>query len=70
MREPFPGKTSAGLVCGWEDAGDGLVVRSQIPQGGVIFGDGVEADALEFVAGTVATITVAGRALNLVTRIR
>ena len=69
VREPFPSKTSAaGLVTGWLTAGDELVVTSQMPQGGVIFGDGVEADGLEFVSGTVATITVADRALNLVTR--
>ena len=69
VREPFPSKTSAaGLVCGWVGPGDELVVTSQMPQGGVIFGDGVEADGLEFVSGTVATVTVSDRALNLVTR--
>lgn len=69
VREPFPSKTSAAeLVCGWVNAGEQLVVTSQMPQGGVIFGDGVEADGLEFVSGTVATIAVADRTLNLVTR--
>ena len=69
VREPFPSKTSgAGLVCGWLKDDEELVVTSQMPQGGVIFGDGVEADGLEFVSGSVATITVADRALNLVTR--
>ncbi len=69
VREPFPSKTTAAeLVCGWVGAGEELVVTSQMPQGGIIFGDGVEADALEFVSGTVATVTVADRVLNLVTR--
>lgn len=69
VREPFPSKTSAaGLVCGWLAADDKLVVTSQMPQHGTIFGDGVEPDGLEFISGTVATITVADRGLTLVTR--
>jgi hypothetical protein len=37
-----------------------------MPQGGVAFSDGVEADALEFNAGAVARVRAAGRRTRLV----
>jgi hypothetical protein len=37
-----------------------------MPQGGVIFRDGVERDYLEFNCGAIASIGVSGRCLNLI----
>ena len=49
------------------EAGDELVLESLMPMGGVIFSDGVEADFLEFKAGTRATIRAASHRARLVT---
>ena len=43
-----------------------LQVVSRMQEGGVLFGDGIEADALTFAWGQVATFRVADQALNLV----
>jgi NAD kinase len=67
VREPFRSKQSgAELVAGWLDQGNDLVVESQMPAGGVIFSDGVEADFLEFTSGTTARIGVAQQQARLV----
>lgn len=68
VREPFASRTSqATLVHGLVEAGSELVIESAMPQGGVIFSDGVEADFLEFKAGTRATIRAASQGARLVT---
>lgn len=60
VREPFPSRTSsAQLVFGRISAREPLQLRSRMPENGVIFSDGMEADYLRFVAGMEATITVA-----------
>jgi hypothetical protein len=67
VREPFVSRTSAaGLVTGRLGPGDVLKITSQMPQNGVIFGDGVEADFLRLDSGTTATIGLAERRLRLV----
>jgi hypothetical protein len=67
VREPFISRTSqAGLVCGALEAGSEMVIESMTPENGVIFSDGIETDALEFNAGTIATIGVAARKARLV----
>jgi NAD kinase len=67
VREPFISKASqAGLVFGPITAGEELLVTSQMPQHGVIFSDGVEADFLEFNSGRIARIGVADRKVLLV----
>jgi hypothetical protein len=38
-----------------------LTIESHMPERGVIFSDGIEADFLEFNSGTKATIAVADR---------
>ena len=43
-----------------------ITLVSQMPDYGVIFSDGIEADYLEFNSGTRATITVADKHGNLV----
>jgi NAD kinase len=61
VREPFPSKTSqAALVYGEITAGESLTLRSRMPENGVIFSDGIEADFLQFTAGLEARIAVCG----------
>ncbi len=67
VREPFISKTtSSSLVCGMITKDSKLVIESHMPDGGVIFSDGVEADFLAFNAGTVATIGAASQKTKLV----
>lgn len=67
VREPFPSKTSqTKLVCGRLTRNAALRLRSLMPENGVIFSDGIEADRLEFNSGTEARITVAERRGKLV----
>ena len=54
------------LVKGEVRAGEKLEVVSQMPQNGVIFSDGVEADYLAFDSGMVASISVAEEKARLV----
>jgi hypothetical protein len=62
VREPFPSKSSeATLVFGKITQTAPLTLISQMPEHGVIFSDGIEADFLEFNSGARATITVADR---------
>jgi NAD kinase len=67
VREPFVSKSSAAKIV-WGDvrAGEELEVASQMPQDGVIFSDGVEADYLSFDSGAVASISVAQEKARLV----
>lgn len=67
VREPFASKTSqAGLVCGQLDRQSPLRITSQMPEGGVIFSDGVESDFLAFNSGASAVIRLADQTANLV----
>ncbi len=67
VREPFISKTSAaGLVCGVITAESPLRLESHMPEGGVIFSDGVKQDYLPFNAGSLATIGLAAQKTNLV----
>ena len=67
VREPFISRTSAaGIVCGRVDAGRTLEVTSHMPQGGVIFSDGIEADFLAFNSGATAQVSLAERKVHLI----
>jgi len=67
VREPFPSVSSeATLVYGSIDASREIVLRSLMSDSGVIFSDGIEADAIEWNAGAVATIGIAERRGSLV----
>jgi hypothetical protein len=67
VREPYPSRTTgAGLVIGRIAEGERMRVVSEMPENGVVFSDGIEADYLEFNSGTEATISVAERQGNLV----
>nr|WP_255370154.1 sugar kinase [Roseateles sp. YR242] len=60
VREPFPTQRSqATLVYGMVNPRQPLRIRSRMPEHGVIFSDGMEADFLRFTAGVEATIGVA-----------
>jgi hypothetical protein len=60
VRGPFLSKSSeAGIVWGEVRVGEKLEVASQMPQDGVIFSDGVEADYLSFDFVAAASIPVA-----------
>jgi NAD kinase len=62
VREPFPSRTTgASLVVGRIPDLEPVTIVSQMAENGVIFSDGIEADFLEFNAGTRATIGVAER---------
>jgi hypothetical protein len=67
VREPFPSRESAAkLVFGEISARSPLPLSSRMPENGVIFSDGIEADFLEFNSGTTAVITVAEKQGRLV----
>lgn len=67
VREPFISKTSqATLVFGQLQGDQQLTITSQMPDGGVIFSDGIESDYLAFNSGTIATIGLAERQAHLV----
>ena len=62
VREPFPSRSSqATLVCGQVYDGERMAITSLMAEGGVIFSDGIEADYLEFNAGTRVEIGLAAR---------
>lgn len=68
VREPFPSQTSStSMVFGRVDGTEKLTVRSLMPENGVIFSDGIEADYLGFSSGMAATIGVVDRVGRLVT---
>ena len=67
VREPFPSRTTAAsLVFGAVTGREPLRLTSQMPENGVIFSDGIEADFLEFNSGAEAQIAVAERKGRLV----
>jgi hypothetical protein len=67
VREPFLSRTSdVRLAAGLLEEGEELRFESLMPDGGVIFSDGVEADAVAFNAGAVATVRAAARQTRLV----
>jgi len=67
VREPFPSKASAAtLVFGKVTPKEPMKLVSQMPEHGVIFSDGIEADYLEFNSGIQAVISVAEKKGHLV----
>ena len=67
VREPFLSRHSeATLVAGVILPNAPLALESQMPTGGVIFSDGVEADHLDFNSGAIANIQIAPERANLV----
>lgn len=67
VREAFPSiATGTHITSGLIDKGQTLEIRSELNEGGVIFGDGIEADYLSFNWGMRATFTVARNKLSMV----
>ena len=67
VREPFPSVASGVSIDGAVlDRDRPLELVSEMNEGGVLFGDGIEDDRLEFGWGTRATIGAAGERLRLV----
>lgn len=67
VREPFLSRSSGvELAAGLLEPGEELVLESHMPEGGVIFSDGVEADAIAFNSGAVARVRAADRRTRLV----
>lgn len=70
VREPFASRHSqCALVAGVVAPGEALELESLMPSGGVIFSDGVEADALAFDSGAIARIGAAAQRTRLVVAI-
>jgi NAD kinase len=62
VREPWPSRvTGARVTFGKITHEEPLVLLSQMPENGVIFSDGIEADFVEFNSGTTATIRIASK---------
>lgn len=67
VREPWPSKSSqAGIVFGTIVRGKPLRLTSHMAEGGVIFSDGVEQDAVPFTSGAIAEINIAETKANLI----
>jgi NAD kinase len=67
VREAFPSiATGTNLVTGSVDAHDPLSIVSEMNEGGTLFGDGIEDDAIDFRWGVCATIRPAAERLRLV----
>jgi hypothetical protein len=67
VREPWPSVHSgADLNEGLLDATQTLLITSEMNEGGTLFGDGIEDDAIALDWAIRATIGVADRALTLV----
>ena len=60
VREPYPScSTGSSIVCGQIGRQESFRVVSQMAEGGVVFSDGMENDAIEFMAGSEVMIRVA-----------
>ena len=67
VREPWPSVvTGAQLAHARYAPGSSLVVTSEMNDGGVVFGDGIEDDHLELAWGQTVTVRAAPQALRLV----
>ena len=59
VREPFPSRSStASMIFGHVTRAQTLKLYSRMPDNGVIFSDGMEADFLRFTAGMEASVTI------------
>lgn len=65
-REPFLSQTTGVSLCFGFIKNQKLKVESLMPDGGIVFSDGIEADAIVFNAGTKVEIGIAKEKANLV----
>ena len=69
VREPFRSNTtSTDIVYGRIQPGKQLVLSSYVPEGGVVFSDGIVSDAIDFNAGTHVSIRLSEQQGYLVSR--
>ena len=67
VREPFASKkTQTDITTGILSGQSKLIVESFMPNNGLIFSDGIEADFLKFNSGAIAKIGIAKEKANLV----
>lgn len=67
VREPYPSNTTkAGIVMGAIMENETLRMRSNMPEKGIIFSDGIESDFIEFNSGTEVVIGVAEKSGHLI----
>jgi len=67
VREPFPSvSTGTALDFGLLGEEDVLEITSEMGEGGLLFGDGIESDWVEFLEGQTVRITLADHRLRLV----
>jgi NAD kinase len=67
VREAWPSRTTGTSLCqGKVDEGHPLELTSEMNEDGVIFGDGIEDDRMDFAWGMRATIKAAAERLHLV----
>jgi hypothetical protein len=67
VREPFPSKvTGTRMSFGTISKEQPLILTSHMPDNGVIFSDGIEADYLQFNSGSVATIGISDRKAHII----
>ncbi|MDR2754438.1 MAG: hypothetical protein LBC20_01910 [Planctomycetaceae bacterium] len=60
VREPFVSRqTGIDIIGGLLNSTDQLIIESLMPDGGVIFSDGIESDFLQFVSGNTAVVKIA-----------
>ena len=66
VREPYPSQSSqASLVFGRCSGESPLRIRSLMPDGGIVFSDGIEADGLDFRSGLEAVVDVSPKCARL-----
>lgn len=69
VREPFLSKTSSIRLCFGEiTSQNNLTIESLMPENGIVFSDGIEADAIQFNSGTKVTISIAKEKAILVSK--
>jgi hypothetical protein len=69
VREPFQSRTSkTNMVVGQIDEPKELIIESLMPEQGVIFSDGIEADFLPFTSGSIVRIGISRQKAYLVCR--
>jgi len=67
VREAFPSvATGTEVTCGLIERGKALAVVSEMNEGGVIFGDGIEDDHLDFAWGQHLKVQIADASLSMV----